>query len=107
MLTLMRPTFFKTPEALREWFTARHDSAAELLIGYYKTSSGKPSITWPESVREALCVGWIDGVRKRIDDESYQIRFTPRKPASIWSAINIKLVEELIAAGRMQSAGLA
>jgi uncharacterized protein YdeI (YjbR/CyaY-like superfamily) len=102
----MKPTFFKTPEDLRNWFTANTATVTELTIGFYKVGSGKPSITWPQSVQEALCVGWIDGVRKRIDDESYQIRFTPRKKDSIWSAVNIRLAEELIKSGRMQPAGL-
>jgi len=75
-------------------------------VGFYKVGSGKPSLTWPESVDEALCVGWIDGIRKRIDDSAYQIRFTPRKPGSIWSTVNIKRVEALVAEGRMQPAGL-
>ena len=92
----MKPTFFATPSELRAWLERHHDTSQELLIGYYKKSSGKPSITWPESVDEALCFGWIDGVRKRIDDERYTIRFTPRKPRSVWSAVNIKRAKELI-----------
>jgi uncharacterized protein YdeI (YjbR/CyaY-like superfamily) len=77
-----------------------------LLLGFYKKGSGQPSVTWPESVDEALCYGWIDGVRKSIDDRSYTIRFTPRRPRSIWSAVNIKRAQELIEAKRMQAAGL-
>ena len=76
-------------------------------MGFYKKDSGKPSITWPESVDEALCFGWIDGIRKSVDETSYTIRFTPRKPRSIWSAVNIKRAQELIELGRMQPAGLA
>lgn len=102
----MRITFFKTPSDLRKWFEANHASAAELWVGYYKKDSGKPSITWPQSVDEALCFGWIDGIRKSIDDLSYKIRFTPRKPRSIWSAVNIKRAQELLEQGLMQPSGL-
>jgi uncharacterized protein YdeI (YjbR/CyaY-like superfamily) len=124
----MEPTFFATPLELRKWLKAHHATAQELLVGFYKRDSGKPSITWPESVDEALCVGWIDGIRKRVDESSFTIRFTPRKPGSIWkrvdessftirftprkpgsiwSAVNIKRVEKLSEAGLMQPAGLA
>jgi uncharacterized protein YdeI (YjbR/CyaY-like superfamily) len=103
----MKPTFFRTPAGFRAWLEKRHSRAKELLVGYYKKSSGKPSITWPESVDEALCFGWIDGIRKRIDDESYTIRFTPRRSSSIWSAINIRRVEALQKEGRMTPAGLS
>ena len=103
----MEPTFFATPLELRKWLKAQHATAQELVVCFYKKDSGKPSITWPESVEEALCVGWIDGVRKSLDEFSYTIRFTPRKPSSIWSAINIKRVEKLSEAGLMQPAGLA
>ena len=102
----MKPTFFATPAEFRAWLEKHHDTSQELLVGYYKKSSGKPSITWPESVDEALCFGWIDGVRKGIDDERYTIRFTPRKPRSIWSAVNIKRAKELIELGLMRPAGL-
>ena len=102
----MEPTFFSTPAAFRRWLEKNHGKAAELLVGFYKKDSGKPSITWPESVDEALCFGWIDGVRRRIDDVSYSIRFTPRKKTSTWSAINIARVAELTKLGRMQPAGL-
>ena len=102
----MKPTFFATPADLREWFNQYHESETELLLGFYKKNSGKPSVTWPESVDEALCVGWIDGIRKGVDDESYTIRFTPRKSSSIWSAINIARVEVLTREDRMQPAGL-
>jgi uncharacterized protein YdeI (YjbR/CyaY-like superfamily) len=101
------PTFFATPAAFRKWLAANHAKKAELLVGFYKTSSGKPSITWPESVDEALCVGWIDGVRKSLGEEAYTIRFTPRKATSIWSAINVAKVEALREAGRMRPAGEA
>jgi uncharacterized protein YdeI (YjbR/CyaY-like superfamily) len=100
------PRFFPSPAHFRRWLEKRHASAAELLVGFYKTGSGKPSITWPESVDEALCVGWIDGVRKRIDDESYVIRFTPRNPSSTWSAVNIKKMAELIRQRRVGPAGI-
>jgi uncharacterized protein YdeI (YjbR/CyaY-like superfamily) len=98
--------FFKTPSSFRKWLAANHAKAKELWVGFYKKASGKPSITWPESVDEALCFGWIDGVRKTIDDESYMIRFSPRKPESIWSAVNIRNVERLTKEKRMQSVGL-
>jgi uncharacterized protein YdeI (YjbR/CyaY-like superfamily) len=102
----MTPRFFKTPTAFRKWLTANHAKSKELWVGFYKKDSGKPSITWPESVDEALCFGWIDGVRKSLGDESYVIRFSPRKPRSIWSAVNIRNVERLIKAERMQPAGM-
>ncbi len=102
----MKPTFFASPAELRDWFNQHHETEIELLVGFYKKDSGKPSITWPESVDEALCVGWIDGVRRSLDDESYTIRFTPRKPRSIWSAVNIAKVEVLTQEKRMKPAGL-
>jgi uncharacterized protein YdeI (YjbR/CyaY-like superfamily) len=102
-----RPTFFATPAAFRAWLATHHDTAAELWVGFHRTDSGKPSITWPEAVDEALCVGWIDGVRKRVDDASYAIRFTPRKPRSTWSSVNVARVAELTRLGRMRAAGLA
>ncbi len=102
----MKPTFFRSPADLRKWFDKHHATAGELLVGFYKKDSGKPSITWPESVDEALSVGWIDGIRRRVDDVSYTIRFTPRRPRSIWSAINIKRVEALTKERRMRPAGL-
>jgi len=102
----MKPRFFPTPSAFRKWLAANHTKAKELVVGFYKKGSGKPSITWPESVDEALCFGWIDGVRNSIDEESYRIRFTPRKPSSVWSAVNIRNVERLIKEKRMQPAGL-
>ncbi|HEX9460088.1 MAG TPA: YdeI/OmpD-associated family protein [Thermoanaerobaculia bacterium] len=102
----MTPMFFPTPAAFRKWLETNHASATELLVGFYKKDSGKPSITWPESVDQALCFGWIDGVRRRIDDVSYSIRFTPRKQISNWSAINIARVAELTRLGLMRPAGL-
>ncbi|MGH7493634.1 MAG: YdeI/OmpD-associated family protein [bacterium] len=102
----MNPKFFKAPSDWRKWLERNHDRAQELWVGFYKRDSGKPSITWPESVDGALCFGWIDGVRKSIDATSYKIRFTPRRPGSIWSAINIKRVAELTKLGLMHVAGL-
>jgi uncharacterized protein YdeI (YjbR/CyaY-like superfamily) len=102
----MKARFFKTPGDFRKWFETNHDSGSELWVGFYKKDSGKPSITWPESVDQALCFGWIDGIRKSLDDASYMIRFTPRKARSIWSAVNIKRAGELIEEGLMRPAGL-
>ena len=101
-----RPTFFETPRHLAAWFAKHHATATELLVGFHRKESGRPSVTWPESVDEALCVGWIDGVRRRRDATSYTIRFTPRRPGSVWSAINIRKAEALIEAGRMRPEGL-
>jgi uncharacterized protein YdeI (YjbR/CyaY-like superfamily) len=101
------PLFFAKPQHLRVWFAKHHDHADELWVGYYRKDSGRPSITWPESIDEALCFGWIDGIRKKVDDVSYKIRFTPRRSRSTWSAINIGRVEVLTREGRMQPAGLA
>ncbi|MEO6844962.1 MAG: YdeI/OmpD-associated family protein [Ginsengibacter sp.] len=103
----LQPTFFSNSKDFRKWFEKNHDKAKELSVGFYKVTSGKKSITWSESVDEAICFGWIDGVRKSIDVESYRIRFTPRKPTSIWSAINIKKVEELSKKGLIHPQGLA
>jgi uncharacterized protein YdeI (YjbR/CyaY-like superfamily) len=102
----VKPKFFKSPNDLQKWFANHHATKTELLVGYYKKDSGKKSITWPESVDEALCVGWIDGIRRRVDDLSYTIRFTPRRARSVWSAVNIRRVQELIAQARMQPEGL-
>src|SRR5262245_12962548 len=88
------------------WLEENHATATELWVGFYKTNSGKSSITWPESVDQALCFGWIDGIRKRVDEISYQIRFTPRRRGSIWSAINIKRVKELVRQNQMRPTGL-
>jgi uncharacterized protein YdeI (YjbR/CyaY-like superfamily) len=103
----MEPAFFATPADFRAWLEAHHDTAQELWVGFYRKGSGKPSITWPEAVDEALCFGWIDGVRRRIDDTSYTNRFTPRRARSTWSTVNVNRVAELIRLGRMQPAGLA
>jgi len=102
----VKPTFFRTPADFRKWFEKNHDRVPELLVGFYKKGSGKPSITWPESVDEALCFGWIDGIRRTIDEESYSIRFTPRRARSVWSAVNLKRVAELTKLGRMHPSGL-
>lgn len=101
------PRYFATAAEFRTWLAQHSATYAELLVGFHKTHTSEPCMSWSESVDEALCFGWIDGVRKRIDDARYQIRFTPRKPSSIWSAINIAKTEALIKAGRMQPAGLA
>jgi uncharacterized protein YdeI (YjbR/CyaY-like superfamily) len=101
------PKFFTTKSSFRNWLEKNHDKATELLVGFYKVNSGKQSITWSESVDEAICFGWIDGIRKSIDTESYCIRFTPRNPRSIWSAINIQKVENLSKQGLMHPAGIA
>jgi uncharacterized protein YdeI (YjbR/CyaY-like superfamily) len=105
-LERVKPLFFATPAEWRRWLSKHHASAAELWVGFYKRGSGRPSITWPESVDEALCFGWIDGVRKRLDDERYVIRFTPRRPGSIWSVVNVKRVGALTRRGRMRPAGV-
>src|SRR5215216_2957453 len=102
----MQPKFFTSPEKFREWLERNHDSATELLIGFHKKSSGKKSITYAEALDEALCFGWIDGVRKNLNETSYTIRFTPRKPTSIWSNVNVKHVERLQKEGRMHRAGI-
>lgn len=101
------PMFFATPEELRAWFAAHAASEAELLVGYWKVATGRPSITWAQSVDEALCVGWIDGIRRSLGADAYVIRFTPRRKTSRWSAVNIRRVGELTAEGRMTPAGLA
>jgi len=97
--------FFITPEEFRNWLEEHHDSRQQLWVGFHKTKSGRPSITWPEAVDEALSFGWIDGNRKSIDDGDYKIRFTPRRPGSIWSSVNVKRAQELIQEGRMRPAG--
>jgi uncharacterized protein YdeI (YjbR/CyaY-like superfamily) len=102
----VKPTFFAAISELRDWFEENHATASELLVGFYKRTSGKPSISWSELVDEELCFGWIDGVRKGIDDVSYANRVTPRTPRSTWSAINIARAKELIRLGRMRPAGL-
>lgn len=102
----MTATFFENQLKFRAWLENNHDKEKELIVGFYKVDSGKPSMSWSESVDQALCFGWIDGVRKSIDKESYCIRFTPRNPNSIWSAINIKKIELLTNAGLMKAEGL-
>jgi uncharacterized protein YdeI (YjbR/CyaY-like superfamily) len=99
------PRFFQKASAFRAWLEANASTATELLVGYQKVGTGRPSMSWPQSVEEALCFGWIDGVRRRIDEHTYCIRFTPRKATSIWSAVNIAKVEQLRAQGRMTPAG--
>lgn len=101
------PRFFATAAAFRAWLDAHHDREPELLVGFHKKDSGKPSMTWPESVDEALCYGWIDGVRRSLGEDSYTIRFTPRRPGSIWSNVNMAKVAALMESGRMRPAGLA
>jgi uncharacterized protein YdeI (YjbR/CyaY-like superfamily) len=103
----MEPTFFATPADFRAWLERHHESDSELIVGFHKRGSGRPSITWPEAVDQALCFGWIDGVRRRIDDTSYSIRFTPRKARSTWSAVNIRRMKELVEGGLVAPAGLA
>jgi uncharacterized protein YdeI (YjbR/CyaY-like superfamily) len=95
MPTATNVTYFKTPAEFRKWLKAHHRTAEDLWVGFYKKGSGHPSITWPESVDEALCVGWIDGIRKTIDGDRYTIRFTPRRPGSVWSAVNIRRMKAL------------
>jgi uncharacterized protein YdeI (YjbR/CyaY-like superfamily) len=106
LVPAMKVKFFKTPADFRKWLAAHHARETELWVGFYKKDSGKASITWPQSVDEALCFGWIDGIRKNIDEVSYKIRFTPRKQRSTWSAVNIKRVPELTEQGLMEEAGL-
>jgi uncharacterized protein YdeI (YjbR/CyaY-like superfamily) len=97
--------FFASPKDFRAWLEAHHQTRSELWVGFYKKASGKPSITWPESVDEALCFGWIDGIRKSLDSVSYIIRFTPRQGRSVWSEVNIKRVRALLVEGRVEAAG--
>jgi uncharacterized protein YdeI (YjbR/CyaY-like superfamily) len=103
----MKPKFFRTPAEFRRWLGSHHQIAAELLIGFHKVGSGRPCMSWSESVDEALCFGWIDGVRRRVDAVSYAVRFSPRRAGSIWSAVNTRRARALAAAGRMTAAGLA
>jgi len=102
----MKVIFFPTPSDFRVWLEAKHENCLELFVGFYKKSSGKPSITYPEALDEALCFGWIDGVRRSVGADAYTVRFTPRKPKSQWSAVNIKRAQELADARRMHRAGL-
>ena len=101
------PVFFATGDDFRAWLEENYTSADRLWVGYYRRASGKPSVTWEDTVAEALCYGWIDGIRKSRDAESYMIRFTPRKPTSVWSQRNIDLMDQLIAEGRVKPEGLA
>jgi len=103
----MKTIFFKKPSDFYDWLEKNHDKETELLVGFYKVGTKKPSMTWSESVDQALCFGWIDGVRKSGDAESYTLRFTPRRKDSIWSGVNIKKVEALTKAGLMKPAGMA
>lgn len=103
----MKLRFFPTPAAFRAWLAKNHATAKELQVGYYKKDTGKPSITWPESIDQALCFGWIDGIRKKVDESVYTVRFTRRKPGSLWSPVNIARAKALIAAGQMRPPGLA
>ena len=103
----MDPIFFETAGDFRAWLEEHHADTPELWVGFYKKGTGRPSLTWPEAVDQALCFGWIDGIRKKLDDTSYVNRFTPRKPNSIWSTVNIRHVERLTAAGLMHAAGIA
>jgi uncharacterized protein YdeI (YjbR/CyaY-like superfamily) len=102
-----KPKFFATPAEWRAWLEVNHVRVEELWVGLHKRDSGKASITWPEAVDGALCFGWIDGVRKSVDDDCYKIRFTPRKPRSVWSAVNVRRAKELAELGLMRAAGLA
>jgi len=101
----MRPRFFATPDEWRAWLEEHHATEDELLVGFHKRGSGRPSLTWPESVDEALCFGWIDGVRRSLGETSYTIRFTPRRPTSIWSDVNVARVKDLERRGRLRPAG--
>ena len=101
------PVFFATPAELRAWLEARHERADLLWVGFHKKATGRPSITWPELVDELLCFGWIDGLRRSIDEERWMIRVTPRRPRSEWSDVNVRRFEELGAEGRVAPAGVA
>lgn len=101
------PIFFSSPGAWRAWLEEHHERETEVLVGFYKKATGRAGMSWSQSVDEALCFGWIDGVRRRIDEHSHSMRFTPRKPRSTWSAVNIEKAERLIADGRMRPAGLS
>jgi uncharacterized protein YdeI (YjbR/CyaY-like superfamily) len=101
------PRYFADPAAFRRWLEEHHATAGELWVGLAKKGTGIPSLTWPQSVDEALCFGWIDGVRKKVDEERYKIRFTPRRPGSTWSLKNVERFQELEAAGRVHAAGRA
>ena len=102
----IKPLFFKTSTELRNWFITEHDKSKEVWIGFYKKDSGKISVTYPEAVDQALCFGWIDGIRKKVDDIRYTNRFTPRRPKSNWSKINIAHAKRLMKEGLMKPSGL-
>jgi uncharacterized protein YdeI (YjbR/CyaY-like superfamily) len=102
----MEITYFANQTEFREWLDKNHKKETEIIVGFYKVGTGKPSLTWPQSVDQALCFGWIDGIRRSIDQDSYSIRFTPRRPGSNWSAVNIKKANELIEKGLMEPAGM-
>jgi uncharacterized protein YdeI (YjbR/CyaY-like superfamily) len=106
-MEMQKPVFFRSLDELHNWFRKNHNKMSEVWIGFYKVSSGKKSVGYKEAVDEALCFGWIDGIRKSLDEESYVNRFTPRKKSSIWSNVNIKRINELIEEGRIHPAGLA
>ena len=102
-----QPAFFPTEADFRHWLEANHEAAPELLVGFWKKSSGKPSIDWPQARDQALCFGWIDGVRRSLGEDAYTIRFTPRRKGSIWSKVNVERFEALTSAGLMTAAGQA
>ena len=104
---MAEPAFFATEADFRRWLAANHATAPELLVGFWKKSSGKPSIDWPQARDQALCFGWIDGIRKSLGDDAYTIRFTPRRKGSIWSKVNVERFEALKAARLMTAAGEA
>lgn len=106
-LTPTNLKFFKTPVAFRKWLDKNHKLKTELWVGLHKKASGRPSVTYHEALDEALCFGWIDGIRKPVDDVSYTVRFTPRKPSSVWSLVNIRRVQALLKLGRMMPPGIA
>jgi uncharacterized protein YdeI (YjbR/CyaY-like superfamily) len=103
----MEARYFRSPEEFRRWLERHHAESAELWVGYHKVGTGEPSLTWPQSVDEALCHGWIDGRRQRVDEQRYRIRFTPRRPGSIWSTINLRRFEQLRQESRVKPAGEA
>ena len=107
MVASLEPVFFASPEEWRAWLAEHHSDRDEVLVGFWKVGTGTPSVTWPQSVAEALCFGWIDGIRRSLGPEAYTIRFTPRRPGSIWSRVNVMTYGELLAAGRVTPAGEA
>lgn len=103
----MSAVYFASAAAFRDWLAEHHETETEVLVGFWKVATGKPSLSWSDAVDQAICYGWIDGIRRRVDDERYTIRFTPRRRGSYWSAINVAKVERLLAAGLMAPAGIA